>query len=143
MGNGIYDYSTTTEVTTGNANVPIALLNRTIAAGGVNDGNCLRLRCEFKGSGSAAFMLNNINLFVDPWTINGNDHIVEVEIWRIGRYAALVRIWNGAGGGNTALVPGGRFSVTGLDWQSGQALVVNGESTIANGLILSRVGVMK
>lgn len=138
MANGIYDYATTTAVTAGSS--PTTLFSRAIASGGLADGNCLRLRCEFSGSGAADFTLNGVSLLVDPWTIGGDDQIVEIEVWRTNRFNALVRPWFGTGGGNVALTPGGRFPVTGLDWQSGQTLAVIGQGT---GLVLSRAGLAK
>lgn len=138
MANGIYDYAQSSPVTAGSS--PTTLLTRNIASGGVADGNCMVLRCEFSGSGTASLMLNGVNLLVDPWPISGSDQVVEVEVWRVGRYEAMARVWNGYGGGNQALVPGGRFPVTGLDWQSGQTLAVVGQGS---GLTLSRAGLAK
>jgi len=143
MANGIYDYATTTPVSTGAANTDATLFNRNIASGGVADGNCLRLRCEFDGAGTADFQLGGVSLLIDPWPISGSDVLIEVEVWRTGRYTAMARPWVGNGGGNAALVPGGRFPVSGLDWQSGQALTVVGKSTTNGGLTLDRAGLMR
>lgn len=138
MANGIYDYAQSSPVVTGSS--PTTLLSRNIASGGVADGNCLRLRCEFSGTGTATFSLNGVNLLIDPWPVSGSDAVMEVEVWREGRFGATARPWVGVGGGNAALVPGGRFPVTGLDWQASQTLAVVGQGS---GLTLSRAGLMK
>lgn len=137
MANGIYDYSTTTPVTVGST--PAVVFARSIASGGLADGNCLRLRCEFsESSGTASFRVGSVDLLIDPVPIVGSDVVVEVEVWRTGRYTATARPWFGVGGGNAALVPGGRFPVSGVDWQSGQVLEVVGVN-----VTLSRAGLMK
>lgn len=150
MGNGIYDYAFSTPVTTGAANTPTTLFSRNIAAGGLNDGNCMRLRCEFDRTGpnttaSVEFRLGSTDLLLGAnWAIASPDYSMEVEIWRVGRYAALVRPSFSDAFNGPQWELGGRFSVTsGIDWQTGQVLSVIGTASVANGLELSRAGLMK
>lgn len=143
MGNGIYDYATTTAQATGAANTDAALFTRNIAGGGLADGNCLRWRAEFDGTGTASFRIGSTDILIDPWPIEGIQRIIELEVWRTGPTTALVRPWTGQGGGNEAMVPGGRFPVTGLAWGQSQAFTIVGRSSVANGLTLERAGLAK
>ena len=146
MPNGIYTNSQTTETQTGAANTDTPLIaggGWNVLAGGLAADNCLIWRAEFDGTGTASFQIEGVDILLDPWAIYGIQVIAQLEVWRDSNTTALVRPWFGQGGGNEALIPGGRFNVSGLNWQQGQTFQIVGTSTTAGGLALQRAGIIR
>ena len=127
---GVYTNATTTETTAWSVNVP---------SGSVSAGNRFGVDAEFEATCLAAFEFNGVNVLIDPWLLEGAQPIIHLDVWRTSNNAALVRPWFGNGGGTEALVPGGRFIVSGLNWNTGQTFTI----TTAGGCVIERAGVAR
>ena len=126
---GTFHSSTTTQTTTWSVSVP---------GGSVGVGNRFTVEAEFDAPGTAAFTFNGVNVLIDPWPLEGVQPLVHLHVWRTGNNTALVRPWFGNGGGNVAMVPGGRFPVAGLNWNTGQDFAI-----ACVGCVLQRAGVAR
>ena len=127
---GVYTNATTTETTAWSVNVP---------SGSVSAGNRFGVDAEFEAACLASFVFNGVNVLIDPWLLEGQQPIVRLDVWRTGNTTALVRPWFGNGGGGEALVPGGRFVVSGLNWNTGQTFTI----TTAGGCVIERAGIAR
>lgn len=145
--NGIFNhYGTTTAAPTGAANADTTLLSRTLSAGAVDDGNALRLRCEFDGTGTVSLFVNGQDLLHYARSVDGAVQVLDLVIWRVGRYGALVMVDYVDMGGVEASrwrLEGRYAHTTGFDWQAQQSIEVVGRSSTAGGLTLERAGIAK
>lgn len=143
MANGIFNhYGTTTPASTGAANTDTTLLSRPLAGGAVDDGNAFQLRAEFVGAGLVRVRFGGVDVFLPGWDTGPSNAVYVFDVWRVGRYDALVRAsycdmttaeWKGLG----------RYPVAGIDWQSQQTIEIVGKSATAGGLTLERAGIAK